>query len=459
MLDLLDRKKLADICFGSGYNFENSPEGKFMLSMIFSQAKYYVDKLSHEVTEKFITRRAEGQWLSRAPEGYLNYRDPVTGRKSVIEDLERFPLLRKAFDLILLGVPPVKVLDTLNDTWGYRCRPYKKHPARPISAKRFYEVLGNPFYMGQCRFKDTTYPGIHTPMISEDEFDKVQAIFGRGRVSRRRKHEFVLRGMIRCGRCGSMVTASRAKGHVYYHCTNAHKTCDRTGVREEALEDQVLAFLARAELPEGMEAMLKQMIRELAPQHLSDQADARLRFEQEIERKQKGLERLLDLHLEGGITTKEYSQKKESLQAELVKLNAKVQGQGKPIGAVLKELDDTISFAARARQRFEEGGPTIKQSILSRFAQSMILVREDENQTGKKLLLEPLPELAPFFLREDENESFKLVESSSGKGKTTPEISEVAFGSPNEPLIKLLKQESQLSRVAYLLVAAQSSQS
>jgi len=44
----LDCNKLLDLKFGQ-YTFENSPEGKWMLSIIFGQSKYFVDKLSKDV--------------------------------------------------------------------------------------------------------------------------------------------------------------------------------------------------------------------------------------------------------------------------------------------------------------------------------------------------------------------------------------------------------------------------
>lgn len=45
---LLDTNKLVDLKFPTFW-FENTPQGKFMLSIAFGQSKYYVDNLSENV--------------------------------------------------------------------------------------------------------------------------------------------------------------------------------------------------------------------------------------------------------------------------------------------------------------------------------------------------------------------------------------------------------------------------
>ena len=45
---LLDTGKLLDLKFPSFW-FENTPQGKFMLSIAFGQSKYYVDNLSENI--------------------------------------------------------------------------------------------------------------------------------------------------------------------------------------------------------------------------------------------------------------------------------------------------------------------------------------------------------------------------------------------------------------------------
>ena len=68
---LLDNGKLTDLKF-STFTFENNPQGKFMLSIIFGYSKYYVDNLSENVKRGNRTKLKNGWRPNCAPIGYLN---------------------------------------------------------------------------------------------------------------------------------------------------------------------------------------------------------------------------------------------------------------------------------------------------------------------------------------------------------------------------------------------------
>ncbi len=87
---------IKDLKFAS-FSFENSPEGVMMLQMTMSQSQYFSAKLSKDVKRGNQQKRKTGGITGIAPEGYLNDRI----NKTVYKDPERFPLLRKAVDLML----------------------------------------------------------------------------------------------------------------------------------------------------------------------------------------------------------------------------------------------------------------------------------------------------------------------------------------------------------------------
>src|SRR3989344_808265 len=95
---LLDTKHLKDLKFAT-YTFENNPQGKFMLSILLGQSKYYVDALSENVRRGNRTKVEKGWRPNKAPIGYLNCRDSRT----IIPDPDRFPLIRRMFDLMHAG--------------------------------------------------------------------------------------------------------------------------------------------------------------------------------------------------------------------------------------------------------------------------------------------------------------------------------------------------------------------
>src|SRR5207237_1132331 len=98
IIHLLDTGKLKDMKF-SAFSFENSSQGKFMLAIIFGYSKYYVDALSENVKRGNRLKVQNGWRPNLAPVGYLN--DHAT--KTIIPDPDRFPLIRRMWELMLTG--------------------------------------------------------------------------------------------------------------------------------------------------------------------------------------------------------------------------------------------------------------------------------------------------------------------------------------------------------------------
>jgi DNA invertase Pin-like site-specific DNA recombinase len=116
----LDLGKIKDLKF-AGYNFENNPEGKWMLSVILSQSKYFVDKLPIDVHRGLKTKLEMGWRPGVAPIGYLNNLAAPKGLRTIIPDPERFALIRQMWDLMLTGAySPPCIPELATRGWGLR---------------------------------------------------------------------------------------------------------------------------------------------------------------------------------------------------------------------------------------------------------------------------------------------------------------------------------------------------
>lgn len=95
---LLDTGKLASLKFPTLW-FENTPQGKFVLNIVFGQSKYYADSLSENTKRGSRQKVKRGEYPGPAPIGYIN--DSRT--KSVVVDRKKAKIIREAFELYATG--------------------------------------------------------------------------------------------------------------------------------------------------------------------------------------------------------------------------------------------------------------------------------------------------------------------------------------------------------------------
>src|SRR3989344_5056848 len=195
---MIRKGQIKDLKFGS-YNFDNSPEGIWMLQMALSQSQYSSAKLSKDVKRGLEKKIKLGWRPGIAPEGYLNTKTELRGENYIYKDPERFPLIRKAWDLMLTGnYTPPKILDILNNEWGYRTKKYKKHGGTPLCKSVIYKIFTSLFYVGINEYSGQQTPGKQELMVSLEEFDRVQFLLGRKGKPRQKKHSYAFTGIIRC---------------------------------------------------------------------------------------------------------------------------------------------------------------------------------------------------------------------------------------------------------------------
>lgn len=249
IIHLLDLGKLHHLRFPT-YTFENNAQGKFMLAIAFGQSKYYVDSLSEHVLRGNRAKRERGWLPGRAPIGYLNGRSEA-GEKIIVSDPNRFALMQRLWRLFLSGGYSVTQLcDLAAQDLALRTRQGKRRGGFALSLSGLYRVLCNPFYAGQIAHQGQWFPGKHEPMVSVDQFERVQSLLGRTTAARPKTHIFAYTGIIRCGRCGCMITAEEKVNrhgthYVYYHCTHKRRSsgCRERVIDERRLEKDLVAFL------------------------------------------------------------------------------------------------------------------------------------------------------------------------------------------------------------------------
>jgi DNA invertase Pin-like site-specific DNA recombinase len=239
IVDLMDQKLLMEIRT-YGQHFKNSPNEKFLLMILCSQAKLENDNKSVNVKRGLRTRVEMGLWPAPAPTGYL--KEKRMDRKcETLVDPERAPTVKKMFERVAYEHwTGRKIYNWLRFDLNFRTVCGKKH----LSLGNIYKILDNPFYYGIFEYPKKSgnwYTGKHEPLITKDLFDLVQGQI-KSNVLRAENKEFAFTKMMTCGLCGSGITATEkfkkqkngnVHRYVYYGCTKAHEAKCKCGYLEE----------------------------------------------------------------------------------------------------------------------------------------------------------------------------------------------------------------------------------
>ena len=376
IIHLLDRRVLKMLKFVS-YTYEQSPEGMFMLQIMFGQSKYYVDNLRVNV-KRGIRKKIEMGWsANRAPLGYRNDRETNT----IAIDPERFPLLRNAWEMLLTGAYSVgQIRYRLNDEWGLRTPKRKKTGGGPVSLSGLHRLFKNPFYAGILDRYGEWRPAKHTPMITLEEYRRAQTIIGRPDRPKPETHSFAFTGgLIRCV-CGLSVTAEEkikpsGRRYVYYHCTRRWKNnrCMQPATRLQHIEGVITALLCSIQLPDHMERLLiQQLDRNNSEAHEQRQLEISSTA-RALAQTQQELRTLVDLRVRNMISDAEYLERRRTLQKEELQLQ-QAAAQSAPDHPLWLELGrSVILFRKYAADWFSRGTDEDKRLILQTVGSNCVL--------------------------------------------------------------------------------------
>lgn len=256
LVDLMDQKLLIEIRT-YGQQFKNSPNEKFLLMILGSQAKLENDNRGINVKRGLRTRCEMGLWPTCAPTGYLNER--TSERKCrVIVDPQRGPIIQKMFEKVAYDHwSGRKLYHWLKFDINFKSRGNKN-----LSLSNIYRLLQTSFYYGPFEFprgSGNWYEGKHEPLITKELFDLTQEQLKRDRIVRDSK-EFAFTKLITCGICGSGITADEkykklkngnTASYVYYGCTRSRDLSCKLGyIREEELILKMLRIIDQIDINE-----------------------------------------------------------------------------------------------------------------------------------------------------------------------------------------------------------------
>ncbi len=414
---LFDLGKLQELVTPSQV-FRNTPNDKFLLSLLCSQAKLDNDNKGINVKRGLKAKCERGIYPAPAPTGYLNNKYADRGNKTVEIDPERFDLVKKMFEMVLSQkYTPMQVLKIANDEWKFKTKKGKK-----LGRSTWYRLLTNPVFAETFEYplnSGNWYKAVHQPMITDEQFNFLQLLLGKKGKQNPKTHVFAFTGLMRCGECNAMITCEekikRQKNgnihqYTYYHCTKRiNPNCSQGSIEEEDLKKEILQKILSIKIPPELHDWgLKQVKRvnknetEFTTKILTTQQKAYNECLAQISE-------LIDMRAAKEISREELMTKKPKLEKERDRLKELLDGVDDRVKKWHKKADELFDFARDAAEEFNNGGIEKRREILSRLGSNLTLL-------NKKLSIDLEDTLIPMIEAAKEakklNDTLELVEKT-----------------------------------------------
>jgi len=335
---------------------------KFMHGIKVLMAKNYIDNLSEETRKGMNEKAEQGIWPSRCPLGYRNVIGP-NGKKVIEVDPEVAQLIVKLFEWYSTANYSLDQVAEMAREAGFVYLKSKK----PVSRAAIHVILKKRIYTGKFEWRGKVYQGTHPPLISEEMWERVQAILKKRFENKHRKvkHDFAFSRLITCGHCGcALVGEIKKRRYVYYHCTGFKGKCDEPFTREETLEECFTGILKGLVLDDEVLELVKVALRESHQdaRRFHDQAIARLQAE--YTKLQGRIDTMYIDKLDGRVGEEFFDRKAAEWRTEQENILRALDGHRAANQTYLEEGVQLLELARRAPELFAKQEPREKRRLL-----------------------------------------------------------------------------------------------
>ena len=366
---------------------------KFHFGINLGLAKYYSDAISDNVKRAYENKIKKGEWIGKAPIGYINIKDE-NGNKEIKPDQLKAPFIVKIFEMYATGNYSLLLIKDEMKESGLKGNT-KLH--KPLTKSMIFHILRNPFYYGMMKIKGELYQHKYEPLISKYLFDRCQAV----RAGYHKKpfkyagKAFALRGLIKCAVCGCTITPEEQKGHNYYSCTN-HKGlhAKRLYIKENDLLEPIYKTLDSLRLSEDKINDITEDMKRLHESKNQFHEQAIIRLNKEYEQIETKIKRLFDLRIEDdqSITKDIFADKLKEFKEEQAEIRAKLTEHDKADERFYITANTVLNMIRFALDIFKSSETNEKRQMLNFLFQNLQL-------NGKKLdytLREPFDSVAKY---------------------------------------------------------------
>jgi site-specific DNA recombinase len=309
-------------------NIDETAAGQLAANIFGAFNQYFSDSHSEKQRDRKRQAVAGGRVPWRAPIGYLNIN--AKQGPNIKPDDRYAPLVRRAFALASTGLhKKTEVMSILTE------EAFSTPNNKPLVGQTLDHLLRNPLYAGWVTLpsEPSVVPvrGLHEPLVSQETFDRVQAIFA-GRkppasLKLKSNPDFPLRRIVRCEECGTPLTGAYCRGR---HCSLyprywcRQKGCRAVSVPKANLESEFQAFLGLLRADRGEVADFPKIAARIwdSKRGNSEQESKKVRSKLEEQKKLKN--NLLNLRMGGEISKDEFEEANASFRDKIYAIEEKL---------------------------------------------------------------------------------------------------------------------------------------
>ena len=376
-------------------------DNAIVFSVEAGMSNQYIRELASNTKRGMQSKAEKGDKPGIPPIGYLNDRL----EKVIIPDHDRFTLIRILWDKMLTGTYSIAQLVRLADSELNITTPVRSRTGgKPIAYSTLCTMFRNPFYTGQIKFKDQLYPGNHTPMVTKEEFERVQQIIDPTHTTRPKDvtYNFQLRNLFRCGECGYAITAEqkskiikstgKKREYIYYHCTGKSKDskCSqpKLHVSEDVLLEQVKEKLSMFTIdPDFYKLAIEALAQEEDEVVEKDQTKTDA-HNKAIDKKKQAVVNLRRMRYNGDADDDSwYYAEMQTLEEELAELQNKRNSAEYKARNWRAKADEVFTFARYAKEDFDGDDLEKKRSVIVKLGEIITIMDRTIQFTPNKFFI------------------------------------------------------------------------
>ncbi|QDU44574.1 hypothetical protein Mal52_30580 [Symmachiella dynata] len=383
--------------------------GRVMYSIKQEGKHAFLRDLSRNVMRGKLAAAKRGEWMGRAPYGYI-----VKQKTLKLGPSSQVKVVRRIFEGYCNGLSIRGVCVALNadgikspnsKTWSPKvvrailtCETYiGRYVWNSKRCGKYHAVGGgevtSDFRPGKTVETDRiVFDDHHPAIINAETFDIVQQRLQERRTKttpHRNGGGYAFTGIIRCGKCGGRMNGRSENGIARYQCTNGdHKgTCDRNAARQDQLLEAVAKAVLGDFLSDDNVAKLRDEMRRQLTQKSNRVDVAKTRAEmREIESSlTKAKRRLVEVDADMLPVVQDHIR---VLQQTLASLECDVQAAETPSRQRDADCDRSIDLAmqqlASLRKTLEEGDATKVREFCQRAFQCIEVWSERDKYHGQR---------------------------------------------------------------------------